>query len=87
MTTTSVLYRGVLLKGRAAIADYLGLTEREVDHQTETNALPVFHLGRSVVARVQALDHWVNQQEQKARPPKNEPEVSRVPLRRARRRR
>jgi hypothetical protein len=83
MPTMNDPRRGVLLKGRAAIADYLGLTEREVDHQTATNDLPVFRLGRSVAARVEALDRWVDQQECKPRAPKAEPEVAvRVPLRR-----
>jgi hypothetical protein len=59
--STNDLRRGVLLKGRSAIADYLGLTEREVDYQTETNAMPVFHLGRSVVAKVDAINRWVDQ--------------------------
>jgi hypothetical protein len=86
-TTATTLRRGVLLKGRLAIADYLGMTVREVDHQAETNDLPVFHLGRSVAAKVESLDRWVDRQESKPRRPKKEPEVVRVPLRRARYRR
>jgi hypothetical protein len=86
--TTNVLHRGVLLKSRAAIADYLGLTEREVDHQTETNGLPTFHLGRSVAAKVDDLDRWVDQQASKPRPtPAPRAEPPSVPLRRARYRR
>jgi hypothetical protein len=61
--------RGVLLKGRAAIADYLGLTVREVDHQTETNGLPVFHLGRSVAAKVEDLKRWVDERANSSPPP------------------
>jgi hypothetical protein len=60
--------RGVLVPGYAGIGDYLGLTERQVEHNIAHNGLPVFHLGRSVVARREALDQWVVQQESKAPP-------------------
>jgi hypothetical protein len=49
-------------------------------------ALPTFHLGRCVVARVDALERWIAEQEQKP-PPKKEPAPRPVvPLRAYRRR-
>jgi hypothetical protein len=80
-------HHGELLYGYEAIGEYLGMTPREVRHQAEANGLPLFNLGRRVAARVRALRHWLDEQEQKPRSTKKEPEPVRVPLRRARYRR
>jgi hypothetical protein len=77
-------HRGVLLKGRSAIASYLGFTEREVDHQAETNNLPTFHLGRTVVARVESIERWIEQREGSPKQESREPVPIRPPVRRRR---
>lgn len=61
---------GELLYGYQAIADHLGLTVRETRHQAEANGLPIFRLGRGIVARVRSLHAWIDLQESKPRPQK-----------------
>lgn len=39
-----------LLHGVAAIADHLGMTERQVLHRHERGGLPTFKIGRAVCA-------------------------------------
>jgi hypothetical protein len=79
----ATMHRGELLYGYEAIADYLGLTVREVRHQVEVNKLPIFKLGRSVTARVRTLHRWLDEQERKQRQPKKDPDPRpRIPLRR-----
>jgi hypothetical protein len=79
----AAVHHGELLYGYEAIADYLGLTVREVRHQVEANDLPIFRLGRSVTARVRTLRRWLDEQEQKQRPARKGPDPRpRVPLRR-----
>jgi hypothetical protein len=57
--------RPALLYGAAAIADYLGMTEREVRHQIDATGLPVIRMGqRRLAARPERLDRWLDDLEQ-----------------------
>lgn len=63
---TSETERGDLIYGAPAIAAYLGLRTRQVHHLIEKHGLPVFRLGRRVVARPGGLRQWVRDREAKA---------------------
>jgi hypothetical protein len=65
----------LLLKGRLAIAGYLGLDDRQTEHAIEAHGLPVFHIGRSLAARPPDLDRWVAQYATSQLPIKPEPEL------------
>jgi hypothetical protein len=45
-----------LLAGAAAIADYLGMTERRVRYLAEKELLPVFWMGKRMMARKSTLE-------------------------------
>lgn len=54
-----------LLQGADAIADYTGLTTRQVYHQRKN--LPLFTIGTMLCARKSTLLAWIAQQEQRGR--------------------
>jgi hypothetical protein len=60
-------FKGNMLKGRKAIADFLDLPEQQVAHLCRTGQLPgVFKLGRLYHARKSALINHVARLEQGA---------------------
>jgi excisionase family DNA binding protein len=51
----------ILLYGAEAIAQYLGLTVREVYYQIEAGGLPVIRMGkRRITARPERIDAWLD---------------------------
>ncbi len=50
-----------LLYGVAAIAEYLGLAERQARHQIEKGRIPTFKIGGKICARPTALDAWLEE--------------------------
>ena len=48
-----------LLYGVAAIAEYLGLAERQARHQIEKGRIPTFRIGLAICARPAKLDAWL----------------------------
>ena len=51
--------RTALLYGAEAIADYLGLTSRQVSHLHHSGNLPTFKVGGRVCADTTTLDNWM----------------------------
>ena len=63
---TRSVVKPALLYGATAIAEYLGMTEREVRHQIEATGLPVIRMGqRRLAARPERLDAWLDDLEQR----------------------
>ena len=61
MTTDS---SGVdLLCGVKAIAEYLGLPRRAVQHRINQDLLPVFRIGSAIYARKSTLMKWIAKME------------------------
>lgn len=50
--------RPVLLRGAAAIGDYLGIKPGEADHLHRTGAIPTFRVGGTPYATTGALAEW-----------------------------
>jgi len=48
-----------LLYGVAAIASYLGLTEKQARHRTQQGTIPTFKMGSVVCARRSSLRAWL----------------------------
>lgn len=48
-----------ILDGIAAVAAYLGFTESRVKHMVRDHGLPVFRIGRRVLARRSSLSKWL----------------------------
>lgn len=48
-----------LIKGSKAIADFIGLSQRDVLNLAHQNAIPAFLLGNKLVARPESLREWV----------------------------
>lgn len=59
---------GDLLMGARAIADYLGITPRQLYHLVETKRLPHFYEGRTVCARKTTLSAWLANRESRVEP-------------------
>lgn len=56
-----------VLKGADEIARFMGLTRRAIYHAAAQNALPVFRMGETILARKTTLLAWIAGQEQTAR--------------------
>ncbi|WP_065091605.1 helix-turn-helix domain-containing protein [Rhizobium leucaenae] len=56
--------RGDLLMGADAIADYLGVTRRQVYRLVYDQIIPSFKLGGTVAARKSSLTKWMQELEQ-----------------------
>lgn len=56
--------RGDLLMGADAIADYLGVTRRQVYRLVYDQIIPSFKLGGTVAARKSSLTKWMQDLEQ-----------------------
>lgn len=56
-----------LLSGHKEIANFLGLTTRQVIWHDEQGNLPTFRIGRTVVARKAKLVSWIEEQEEAQR--------------------
>lgn len=56
-----------LLYGSSAIAEYLGISERQARHRCETGDFPSFKMGDTVCARKSSLDEVIDQMEEQAR--------------------
>lgn len=54
---------GDLLIGANAIADYLGVSRRQIYRLTYDGIVPHFKLGGSVAARRSSLTRWLSEQE------------------------
>lgn len=52
-----------ILRGAAAIADYLGFDRRAVYHAVSKGSLPAFRIGDTVCARRSTLARWIEEQE------------------------
>jgi excisionase family DNA binding protein len=52
-----------LLYGASAIAQYMGLTDRQVRHLVEQHHLPVFKLGVTLCANRSSIDQWSREKE------------------------
>jgi excisionase family DNA binding protein len=57
---------GLLLYGALAIAEFLGLTERQVRHRVADGELPTFKIGGTVCARRASLVEWLAKREVEA---------------------
>jgi excisionase family DNA binding protein len=57
-----------MLTGAKEIAEFLGITVRQVFHAAATKSLPVIRLGRRILARKSTLWGWVEEQETAAAP-------------------
>jgi hypothetical protein len=57
---------GLLLYGAPAIAQFLGLTERQVRHRVADGELPTFKIGGTVCARRASLVEWLAMREVEA---------------------
>ena len=55
------------LHGISQIAETLGIAYREAQHLANTNALPVFRIGRTVCSTRALLAEWLAANEAKAR--------------------
>lgn len=55
-----------ILRGAAAIADFLGFERRAVYHAVAKGSLPTFRIGETVCARKSTLMAWIAGQEQAA---------------------
>lgn len=55
-----------MLLGTPAIAKFLNLKPRQVNHLRETAGLTTFNLGRSVCARPNRLRAWLEERERSA---------------------
>jgi len=55
-----------LLYGAPAIAEFLGLRERQTRHLIEKGLLPTYKIGKTVCASRDALASWLRDQERKA---------------------
>ena len=51
---------GDLLMGAEAIAQYLGITRRQVYRLAQDDIAPTFKLGGTIAARRSSLDAWMN---------------------------
>ena len=54
---------GDLLYGAPAIADYLGITERQVRHRCDKGQMPHFKIGKTVCGRKTTLGRWLDERE------------------------
>ena len=54
---------GRLLSGGREIAAVTGLKVRQVFHHAEAGRLPCFRIGRTIVAREDAVRSWLDEQE------------------------
>ena len=54
------------LTGARAIAEFLGMTPRQVFHRVEDGTLPVFRMGKSICARPATLREWIERLESEA---------------------
>jgi hypothetical protein len=52
-----------LLYGSPAIADFLGLSARQVRYLRNANRLPTFNVGGQICARASTLLSWIAEQE------------------------
>ncbi|UKJ74499.1 helix-turn-helix domain-containing protein [Azospirillum brasilense] len=57
--TTAPAHPGRLLYGLKAIANYLGITERQARHLHDKDKLPTRKEGKRVFASRDALDRWI----------------------------
>jgi hypothetical protein len=55
-----------LLYGTAAIAGYLGLSERAASHRIAAGQIPTFKIGGTVSARKETLTAWLKEEEARA---------------------
>ncbi|RUV89190.1 DNA-binding protein [Mesorhizobium sp. M1A.F.Ca.IN.020.06.1.1] len=55
-----------ILRGAAAIADFLGFERRAVYHAVSKNSIPTFRIGEVVCARRSTLTNWIEAQEARA---------------------
>ncbi|RWB89249.1 MAG: DNA-binding protein [Mesorhizobium sp.] len=55
-----------ILRGAAAIADFLGFERRAVYHAVSKGSLPTFRIGEVVCARRSTLTNWIEAQEARA---------------------
>jgi hypothetical protein len=56
-----------ILRGAAAIADFMGFERRVIYHLASKGALPVFRMGDVICARRSTLFTWIVQQEAASR--------------------
>lgn len=52
-----------LLYGVKAIADFLGLREKQCRNRIDREIIPSFRVGRSVCARKSSLQKWIDEME------------------------
>lgn len=55
-----------LLKGSKAIAEFIGISQRDVLRHTHKGELPCFEVGNALRASPDSLRAWVAEQEMKA---------------------
>lgn len=55
-----------LITGASEIAEYVGCTRRQIYHWAEKMDFPVFSIGRTVCARPDMIDEWLQEQALKA---------------------
>lgn len=62
---TPATREGELLYGAKAIAEFLGIRDRQALYLIEKGSLPVWREGRTVCARRSTLKRWIEQSEAK----------------------
>ena len=55
----STIVEGDLLYGAGAIAEFLGLRERQVRHRCEKHEIPYFNIGKTMCSRKTTLMAWL----------------------------
>jgi excisionase family DNA binding protein len=60
-------YAADLLYGARAIADYLGIKQRQAEHLIEQKRIPFFKIGRTVASRRSKLNAALEQMEDGSR--------------------
>ena len=61
--STRTTIPGDLLYGAPAMADFIGITERQVRHRCDTDQLPHFKIGKTLCGRKTTIGRWLDESE------------------------
>ena len=67
-STVASFVPGDLLYGAPAIAEFLGMTERQARHRIATGQLPSFNIGKTICSRKSTIAAALQQLEQQPAP-------------------